>query len=85
MFGKTGTAQKPDPQTGGYSNQLHVSSFVCGAAAEDPRVLVLVTVDEPTSGRDHFGGTIAAPAAGEILERTLGQLRVARREDAALQ
>ncbi|MBM3969633.1 MAG: penicillin-binding protein 2 [Planctomycetes bacterium] len=76
VFGKTGTAQKRDPQTGKYSNQLHVSSFVGGAPAANPRVLVLVMVDEPASGGEHFGGDIAAPPAREIIHKALRQLGV---------
>ena len=76
VFGKTGTAQKPDPVTGSYSSRLHVSSFVAGAPAENPRVLVLVVVDEPSVGGNHYGGTVAAPAATEILRKTLIHLRV---------
>ncbi len=76
VFGKTGTAQKPDPQTGEYSNRLHVSSFVCGAPASDPQALVLVSVDEPSTSGEHFGGSIAAPPAGKILRKALQRLRV---------
>lgn len=78
VFGKTGTAQKPDPVTGEYSRQLHVSSFVCGAPADDPRVLVLVSVDEPTVAvnGEHFGGSVAAPAAAQILRQSLLRLQV---------
>ncbi|MSR60340.1 MAG: penicillin-binding protein 2 [Planctomycetaceae bacterium] len=78
VFGKTGTAQKPDPVTGEYSRQLHVSSFVCGAPADDPRVLVLISVDEPTVALngEHFGGSVAAPAAGELLRLSLLRLQV---------
>ena len=76
VFGKTGTAQKIDPKTGGYSETLHCSSFICGAPARNPRVIVLVVVDEPESGSTHFGGRIAAPAAAEILSRSLMYLRV---------
>jgi len=76
VFGKTGTAQKMDPQTGGYSSTRHVSSFLCGAPAEDPRALVLVVVDEPSVGGTHYGGTVAAPAAASILRQTLVYLRV---------
>ncbi|MDB5389276.1 MAG: Peptidoglycan glycosyltransferase [Planctomycetaceae bacterium] len=75
IFGKTGTAQKLDPDTGLYSKKLNISSFVCGGPADKPKVLVLVTVDEPTEGGDGFGGTVAAPAASKILEKTLQQLR----------
>ncbi|HAH48928.1 MAG TPA: penicillin-binding protein 2 [Planctomycetaceae bacterium] len=76
VFGKTGTAQKPDPKTGKYSSELHVSSFICGAPAHDPRVLVLVVVNEPSVGENHYGGTIAGPPAAEILKQTLMYQRV---------
>jgi cell division protein FtsI/penicillin-binding protein 2 len=78
VFGKTGTAQKADPENGGYSHSLHVSSFLCGAPSEDPEVLVLVTVDEPEGSQ--YGGTVAAPTAAKILEQTLEYLGVPRAE-----
>lgn len=77
VFGKTGTAQKIDPATGRYSNTRHVSSFVGGAPADHPRIVVLVVVDEPSVGATHYGGTIAAPAAARIIQRSLTHLRVA--------
>jgi cell division protein FtsI/penicillin-binding protein 2 len=82
IFGKTGTAQKLDPQTGQYSRELHVSSFVCGAPVDDPRVLVLISVDQPTVSvaGEHFGGSVAAPAAGELLHRALLRLKVPANE-----
>jgi cell division protein FtsI/penicillin-binding protein 2 len=80
VFGKTGTAQKMDPKTGTYSDDKHVSSFLCGAPADDPRALVLVVVDEPSVGGTHYGGTIAAPAAANILRQTLVYLRVPSKE-----
>ena len=76
VFGKTGTAQKMDPETGEYSKTLHSSSFICGAPAHNPQVIVLVVVDEPQSDSTHYGGTIAAPAAAKILSRSLMYLRV---------
>lgn len=80
VFGKTGTAQKMDPKTGTYSDNKHVSSFLCGAPAEDPRAIVLVVVDEPSVGGTHYGGTIAAPAAASILRQALVYLRVPTKE-----
>ncbi len=71
MFGKTGTAQKLDPETGRYSDKAWVLSFVCGAPAESPQILVLVMVDEPTVAGVHYGGTVAAPAASQILKCAL--------------
>ncbi|MFN0197930.1 MAG: peptidoglycan D,D-transpeptidase FtsI family protein [Planctomycetaceae bacterium] len=76
VFGKTGTAQKFDFKTGKYSTEKHVSSFICGAPVHNPRLLVLVVVDEPSVGKDHYGGVIAAPAAREILHRSLIYLHV---------
>jgi cell division protein FtsI (penicillin-binding protein 3) len=77
VFGKTGTAQTLDSATGTYSTTKYVGSFLCGAPAADPRVLVLVVVDEPATNGSHYGGTVAAPAAAEILHQTLIHLRVA--------
>ena len=74
IFGKTGTAQKPDPETGGYSHTKHVCSFICGAPAENPQVLVLVMVDEPTADGLHYGGTVAAPTAAKLLQYSLNRL-----------
>ncbi len=68
IFGKTGTAQKLDLLTGTYSDKAWVVSFVCGTPAEDPDVLVLVMVDEPTTPSTHYGGTVAAPTASRILQ-----------------
>ncbi|MEO2035038.1 MAG: penicillin-binding protein 2 [Planctomycetaceae bacterium] len=75
IFGKTGTAQKVDQETGRYSNSRHICSFVCGAPAEAPEVLVLVLVDEPTEPGGHYGGSVAAPAAGDILKTALRRVR----------
>lgn len=76
VFGKTGTAQKTNITKKGYSQTRHISSFVCGAPSENPAVLVLVMVDEPTRGDSQFGGIVAAPAAADILRDTLHYLRV---------
>lgn len=74
MFGKTGTAQKLDPDTGTYSDHAWVLSFLCGAPAENPEVLVLVMVDEPSEKGVQYGGTVAAPAAAKILQSTLERM-----------
>jgi cell division protein FtsI/penicillin-binding protein 2 len=75
VFGKSGTAQKIDDH-GGYSHTRHVGSFVCGAPAEAPQAIVLVSVDEPTQGPSHYGGVVAAPTAAAILQLTLEHLGV---------
>lgn len=74
IFGKTGTAQKIEPETGGYSDTRHICSFICGAPAENPEVLVLVMVDEPTGPGSHYGGNVAAPTASKILQFALQRM-----------
>ncbi|MBW3592557.1 MAG: penicillin-binding protein 2 [Actinobacteria bacterium] len=74
VAGKTGTAAKPDPVRGGYSNSRYVSSFVGFVPATDPRLVVLVTVDEPRGVI--WGGTVAAPAFAEIAGFALPYLEV---------
>ncbi|MGO9832138.1 MAG: penicillin-binding transpeptidase domain-containing protein [Myxococcaceae bacterium] len=74
VAGKTGTAQKPDPLAGGYSER-RIASFAGIVPAEDPRLVVLVVIDEPKT--DIFGGLMAAPAFKEIAAAALPALGVA--------
>jgi cell division protein FtsI (penicillin-binding protein 3) len=74
IAGKTGTAAKPDPVRGGYSDSRYVSSFVGFVPATDPRLVILVTVDEPRGVI--WGGTVAAPAFAEIAGFALPYLEV---------
>jgi cell division protein FtsI (penicillin-binding protein 3) len=73
VAGKTGTAQKPSP-TGGYAPGKYVATFVGLVPASNPRLVVLVTVDEPS--RAIFGGVVAAPAFAEIARFDLQYLEV---------
>lgn len=75
VFGKTGTSQTLSP-TGGYRSGAYVSSFICGAPLDDPRVIVIVVVDQATVGSEAFGGKVAAPAAASILRQALVHLRI---------
>ena len=75
LFGKTGTSQKMDPN-GRYSHTRHISSFVCGAPVHNPRLVVMVTVDEPTQGGSDYGGMVAAPAAADIVSDLLQSMQV---------
>jgi cell division protein FtsI/penicillin-binding protein 2 len=74
VFGKTGTAQIARPDGGGYASGAFVASFVGGAPAERPRIVVLVSVGHPQK-TSHYGGTVAAPAVKRILADTLAYLR----------
>jgi cell division protein FtsI (penicillin-binding protein 3) len=75
VAGKTGTAQKFDPQLGRYSKSRYVSSFVGIAPAENPEIALVVVVNEPC-GQLYYGGYVAAPAFRRIVERTLRYLKV---------
>ena len=75
VFGKTGTAQCLSPN-GGYVHNKYISSFVCGAPVEAPRLLVLVVVNQSSVGGETFGGKVAAPAAANILKQSLVYLRI---------
>jgi cell division protein FtsI/penicillin-binding protein 2 len=74
LAGKTGTAQKPDPVTGGYSDTKYVASFVGFAPARRPKLLVTVMVDEPLG--EIYGGLIAAPAFKQITSFALNYLGI---------
>jgi len=73
VAGKTGTAGKPDPMTGGYLSGKYVASFVGVVPASDPRLVILVTVDEPST---IWGGSVAAPAFKQIALDCLRYLEV---------
>jgi cell division protein FtsI (penicillin-binding protein 3) len=75
LAGKTGTASKVDPTTGQYSQSAYVASFIGFAPASDPQLLCAVIVDEPQSG-SIYGGTVAAPAFGQIMSFALPYLRI---------
>ena len=70
---KTGTAAKPLPDGGGYSTSKYVASFVGFVPATRPRLVILVTVDEPTT---IWGGVVAAPAFQELARFALQYLEV---------
>jgi cell division protein FtsI (penicillin-binding protein 3)/stage V sporulation protein D (sporulation-specific penicillin-binding protein) len=70
VAGKTGTAQKVDPKTGGYSTTDFIASFAAFAPADNPKIAVLVTIDTPR-GDSHQGGTLGGPRAKAIIEGAL--------------
>ncbi len=67
--GKTATSEKL-PR----SLKKYISSFLGFAPAEDPQVIALITIDEPTG--IYYGGTIAAPVIGDIFEMILPYLGI---------
>ncbi len=73
--GKTGTAHKYDPAIRKYSPDRYLSSFGGLAPIDDPRIAVVVIIDEP-SGKDYYGGKVAGPVFGKVASETLRYLGV---------
>ncbi|HEX7056042.1 MAG TPA: penicillin-binding transpeptidase domain-containing protein [Bacilli bacterium] len=79
IAGKTGTAQKVI--NGEYAEDRYVVSFVGFAPVEDPKIAVIVIVDDPALGGDYrAGGEVAAPVFKSIVLNTLRYLGVPSRD-----
>jgi len=72
VAGKTGTAQKADGRLGGYAEDRYVSGFMGFGPVEDPRMVLLVVIDEPQGTT--YGGVVAAPVFKAIMENVLPYL-----------
>jgi len=70
--GKTGTAQKLDPD-GRYSHSKFTASFVGFAPAEEPALVVAVVLDEPRPY--YYGGVVASPVFRNVVSDTLRYLK----------
>ncbi|MEQ9455537.1 MAG: penicillin-binding protein 2 [Phycisphaeraceae bacterium] len=79
LFGKTGTAQLPNLEEGGYYQNRYVSSFIAGAPTLEPRLIVACFIHDPDRSVGHYGGTVAAPAVRAVMEESLAYLGVATR------
>jgi cell division protein FtsI (penicillin-binding protein 3) len=73
VAGKTGTVHKSI--AGGYSDTQYLSVFAGMAPASDPRLVMVVLVDEP-SGRKYYGGQVAAPVFSKVMAGALRLLAV---------
>jgi cell division protein FtsI (penicillin-binding protein 3) len=80
--GKTGTAQKVEPGSGRYSATKRTASFIGFLPLNDPKLLILVVIDEPRG--QVYGGVVAAPAFNQIAVKTAYYLGIPPTETAAL-
>jgi cell division protein FtsI (penicillin-binding protein 3) len=80
--GKTGTAQKVEPGSGRYSATKRTASFIGFLPRNDPRLLILVVIDEPRG--QVYGGVVAAPAFNQIAVKTAYYLGIHPTETGAL-
>lgn len=82
VAGKTGTAQKIDPLLKNYADDKYIGSFMGFVPADDPRLAILVVIDEPEG--TPYGGVVAAPVFRTIAQQTLQRLNVPPREGAVV-
>ncbi|MBI5140806.1 MAG: penicillin-binding protein 2 [Nitrospirae bacterium] len=78
VAGKTGTARKLDMTTKRYSESKYMSSFVGFVPANDPKLAIIVVIDEPRGAI--YGGEVAAPVFKGISEHALVYLKVPRED-----
>jgi len=74
VAGKTGTSQKYDFENKKYSRERHISSFVGFIPVEDPKLSIVVMLDEPKNA--YYGGRVAAPVFRRIAAQSLAYLNV---------
>ena len=74
VAGKTGTAQKARSDGKGYAADKYVGSFIGFLPAEDPQVLILVILDEPSNAI--YGGAVAAPTFSKLAQFTVSHLKI---------
>jgi cell division protein FtsI (penicillin-binding protein 3) len=72
VAGKTGTADRYDAKVGGYSGKT--ASFIGFAPADDPEIVVAVTLQRPIKG--YFGGAVAGPVFRDVMTYALQELQV---------
>jgi cell division protein FtsI (penicillin-binding protein 3) len=73
IAGKTGTSRKVGPD--GYDDERHVALFAGVAPVSDPRLVIVVVINEP-GGAAKGGGQVAAPVFGQVAARALRLLGV---------
>ncbi|MBU2430475.1 MAG: penicillin-binding protein 2, partial [Proteobacteria bacterium] len=74
VCGKTGTAQKVRQDKKGYSNTRYTAVFAGFAPLKDPKLAILVIIDEPE--KKYHGGEVAAPAFKTIMEESFSYLNI---------
>jgi stage V sporulation protein D (sporulation-specific penicillin-binding protein) len=72
--GKTGTAQKAKVNGRGYEKGKYVASFIGLAPIDDPKMIILVVIDEPQASI--YGGSVAAPVFSKVAGFSLRHMRI---------
>lgn len=89
--GKTGTAQKSGLK--GYDNRKYFSSFIAFFPVDNPKYIILISINEPKVGGKHHGSEVALPSVRNVLEKLIkymgispeGNIEESRKEKAVEQ
>ena len=90
LFGKSGTARIPlgappkgtraPPGYKGYFQHQYTTSFIAGAPADEPRIIVIVIIDDPgpalVRANRYYGSHVAGPIVRRVVERSLAYMGV---------
>lgn len=74
VAGKTGTAQKVNPNGRGYLEKAYISSFAGFLPANDPRVVIYVAIDNPRTA--YYAAQVAAPVFAKVASRAVRHLGI---------
>jgi cell division protein FtsI (penicillin-binding protein 3) len=75
VAGKTGTVKKLGAR-GGYTTSRYNAVFAGMAPASNPRLVMVVMIDEPSAG-EYYGGAVAAPIFSKVMQESLRILDIA--------
>jgi len=73
VAGKTGTVKKTGAR--GYEDSIYMSLFAGMAPASNPKLVMVVAIDEPSAG-EYYGGAVAAPVFSSVMEGALRLLNI---------
>jgi len=79
VAGKTGTAQIPNPKSGGYYSDRYIASFIGFTPVEDPKIAMAVVVEAPR--KKTHGGSVAGPIFKQIGEKVLFYMGVSPKKE----
>ncbi|MEI7866269.1 MAG: penicillin-binding transpeptidase domain-containing protein [Candidatus Methylumidiphilus sp.] len=79
VAGKTGTVKKIGAH-GGYTDNSYLALFAGMAPASDPKLVMIVMIDEPSSGA-YYGGAVSAPVFSSVMEGALRMLNITPDEE----
>ncbi|MFL0196857.1 penicillin-binding transpeptidase domain-containing protein [Clostridium sp. WILCCON 0269] len=80
IAGKTGTAEIADPTTGTYAPGKYMSSFAGMAPAGNPKITLLVSINQP-SGSSYYAGDVSAPVAKTLFQEIFNYIAIKGERD----